>query len=189
MTDNTRTSKKNHGDQDPCTHIADFHVSSLQSPQSDTTPFTPSSNVAFPQPVKTSMSRSSVSSSAFYSQEYTSLTKPPIVTVSTMQTSAEMAVDSPSTSDEHSNGRSTHPSSPSKQTPRPEARMAHGQKRTATGEIKSMITNTESRNSVFSRVPQHSRTVSADSNGRRIAEVLFFFSHFICCVHCSLVTI
>lgn len=177
MTDNTLTSKKN--------HIADFHDSSLQSSavQSDTTPFTSSSNVALPQPVNISntkvIPRSSVSSSTFYSQEYTSLSKPPIVTVPTMQMSAEMAVDSPSTSDERSNGLSTHPPSPSKQTPRPEARMAHGQKRTATGEVKSMATNIESRNSIFSRVPQHSRTVSADSNGPRIAEVLSTF-HLLC---------
>jgi hypothetical protein len=173
MTDNTLTSKKN--------HIADFHDSSLQSSVVQSS----SSNVALPQPVNISntkvIPRSSVSSSTFYSQEYTSLSKPPIVTVPTTQMNAEMAVDSPSTSDEHSNGLSTHPPSPSKQTPRPEARMAHGQKRTATGEVKLMATNIESRNSIFSMVPQHSRTVSADSNGPRIAEVLSFLRFHLLC--------
>jgi hypothetical protein len=85
------------------------------------------------------------------------------------QMNTDKAMPIPLPPDGHGNNSLLHPASPLRTS---QMELFQGQKRTATGEIKSAAFNGVQRGNNTNGSVRHSRTPSADSNGIKIAEVM-----------------
>jgi hypothetical protein len=95
------------------------------------------------------------------------------ITESAMQITAPSFAQ-PLVSEPWKNGRVRQPSSPAKRQIDSQMQPNRGHKRTATGDVKMAVSGTQNQ-SQANRVNGHSRTMSLDSTGGKIAEVIHHF--------------